>query len=89
MSERGGRIKRVDADEILVLDLAHWSDAQTHALVCKHAMLAISIEMCTESLSGFAVRMKLGDSSSMRVFSLTVAILGAATAIVAFCMESA
>ena len=85
MRERGGRIRHEDTNEIVVLDVPEFTEGVSSALLLRHPTLHISIEACPESLSGFAVRMRLHSDAS-RHFVTAVACVAVLVAICAHCM---
>ena len=86
MHERGGRIRHIGPNEILVLDITEFNE-HTHAVLLeRHPTLHTSAEACPESLSGFAIRMQLQPDST-RPLLLAMACVAVLVAVCMHCMD--
>ena len=88
MRDYGGRIRRIEGHEVLVLDVPMWSESLAQTLRERHPTLNTSVETCSESLSGFAVRLRLDPSRDAwrRVFT-AVTVAAVALAVTAYCLD--
>ena len=84
LKERGGRVRRVSWGEIAVLDVASLSEPQIHQL--QAAGVHVSVLACTESLSGFTVRLRI-DSAPTGPLIASAAVLAILCAVIAYCMQ--
>lgn len=80
MRERGGRIRRIDEREILVLDVGEWPERVAFALRERHPTVACCVEACPDSLSRFAIRITLRESGPVLYTACIVAAICTVTA---------
>jgi hypothetical protein len=76
-NELGGQIRVVSPCSCVITDISSWTYDMTCRLESRFTSVEVDVERCTESLGGFAVRVRLEDIFAHQVIitSITFAIM--------------
>ena len=83
----GGRVRSVGRNEFVVMDVAFYSHSMWTELHARFPLAQVDIEACTNSLGGFAVRVRT-VSSSVRPYVMTSVFTSVLLALWLFTLDS-